>query len=282
MKPRIAIGITTYKDITSTDIGLAVFDAYSTASDRITPDQTSVRGVKSPVTDRLEFARNWSTELPYEVRENRSRNAAVLDRGSYLVGAEWKRGGALPGRGSVRFRPALDPSRTSEILITHAYSPRIDWLTLFKALAAATQPAYAMMHVFTDHELERSSFGDRFEVFDGPFAGEKWFTHFRSPLGHWDGPDTLRLKERRNYRFLPELSWANLLGAEFDGNYDPQILNTKAAWTETTGYATLFCITASLQDVIDRYDAFNLARVQVRGAFPPRAFHRANIAAVVE
>jgi hypothetical protein len=280
MKPRIGIGITTYRDISSPEFGEAVFDAYAEASERITPNQVKVWSIKSIVENRDDFGRLWLTRTPYQVHEGRSRRGPVLERGEYMVGAEWKRTGALAGEGSVTFRPELERSRTNEIIINHAYSPRVDWLSFFRALVAICGPSYAMLHLFTDTELATSASGDRFEVFDGPFAGEAGFTHFRSPLGHWDGPDQLRLVERRIYKYLPELSWANFLGPEFRGNYDPQFLARKAAVCEADGDSTLFCVTPSLGDVIDRYEEFNLARVRLRAAFPPRFFHRTNIAIV--
>lgn len=280
MKPRIGIGITTYRDISSPEFGEAVFDAYAAASERITPNQIKVWSIKSMVESRDDFGRLWLTRSPYEAREGRSRNAPVLERGEFMVGAEWKRTGALSGEGEVTFRPELDRSRTNEIIIRHTYSPRVDWLSFFRALVDICGPSYAMLHLFTDTELDTSVPGDRFEVFNGPFAGEKWFTHFRSSLGHWDGPDGLRLSERRNYKYLPELSWANLLGPEFRGNYDPRVIARGAAEFESDGDSTLFCVTPSLQDVIDRYHEFNLARVRLRAAFPPQSFHRTNIAVV--
>lgn len=280
MKPKIGIGITTYRDISSPEFGEAIFDAYAAASERITPNQIKVWFTKSIVENREDFGRLWLTRMPYEVREDRSRNAPVLRRGADMVGAEWKRTGALSGEGKVTFRPELDRSRTNEILIRHTYSPRIDWLSFFRALVDISRPSYAMLHLFTDTELETSASGDRFEVFDGPYAGEKRFTHFKSPLGHWDGPDDLRLTERRIYKYLPELSWANFLGPEFLENYDPHVLAREAALCEIDGDTILFCVTSALGDVIDRYQEFNLARVRLRAAFPPRSFHRTNIAVV--
>lgn len=280
MKPRIGIGITTYRDISPPEFGEAVFDAYAAASERITPNQIKVWSIKSVVENRDDFGRLWLTRSPYEVREDRSSNAPILERDEFMVGSEWKRTGALSGEGKVTFRPELDRLRTNEIIIRHTYSPRVDWLLFFRILVDICGPSYAMLHVFTDTELATSVRGDRFEVFDGPFAGEKWFTHFKSPIGHWDGPDELRLTERRNYKYLPEFSWANFLGSEFRGNYDPQVLAREAATCEIAGDSTLFCVTSALGDVIDRYDEFNLARVRLRAAFPPRAFHRTNIAVV--
>lgn len=280
MKPKIGIGITTYKDITPPEFGEAVFDAYAAASERIKPKQVKVWSIKSSVESREDFGRLWLTRSPYEVRECRSRNAPVLKRGEDIVGAEWKRTGALSGEGNVVFRPELDRSQTNKIIIRHTYSPRVDWLSFFRTLVDICEPSYAMLHLFTDTELETSASGDRFEIFDGPFAGEKHFTHFKSPLGHWDGPDDLRLTERRIYKYLPEFSWANFLGPEFQGSYDPQVILREAAVCETGEASTLFCVTQNLGDVIDQYEEFNLARVRLRAAFPPRSFHRKNIALV--
>lgn len=281
MKPRIAIGITTYKDIKSPEFGRAVFEAYASASPKMTPNQVKVWGKKHAVTGCDDFAALWLTHTPCEVRDSRSSSAGVLERGTWEIGAEW-RTGAPVGHGKVDFRPSLDPSRTNAITISHAYSPLFDWLRLFESLVRHSEPAYAMLHLFTEREIAASSSADRFERFDSAFSGEHWFTSFRSPLGHWDVVDNLRLEQRRNYKFLPELSWANVLGPEFDGNYDPSVIAQRAAWHQSVDGRLHFRITHSLQDVIDRFDQFNLARIRLRAAFPPRSFHRVNLGLVSE
>lgn len=276
MKPRIAIGITTYKDIASPEFGRAVFETYASVSPKMTPNQVTVWGKKHPVSRGDDFAALWLTASPYELRESRSQDAAVLERGTWETGAEW-RTGAPVGVGQVDFRPSLDPSRTNAITISHAYSPRVDWLRLFEGLVRQAEPAYAMLHVFTEREVAASSSADRFERFDEAFAGEHWFTSFRSPSGHWDVVDTLRLEQRRNYKFLPELSWANVLGPEFDGNYDPSVIARYAARHQSVEGRMHFSITESLQNVVDQYDEFNLARIRLRAAFPGSSFHRVNL-----
>lgn len=279
MKPRIAIGITTYKDIASLDFGRGVFDVYANLSAKMRPTQVKVWGTKREIRNRDDFAALWRTEAPYELRESRARSAAVLERGTFNIGAEWRTGPPI-GVGEVKFRPTLDSSRTNTVTISHVYSPRVDWLQLFKALVKESEPAHAMLHLFTERENSASPAGERFERFDRAFGGEEWFTSFRSPLGHWDVPDILRLEQRRNYRFLPELSWANVLGPEFSGNYDPTIIAQRAAWFQVEADRTYFGVTNSIRDVAENYDAFNLARVRLRGAFPPRSFHRSNLGLV--
>lgn len=202
MKPRIAIGITTYKDIASPDFGRGVFDVYANLSEKMRPTQVKAWGTRTEISSRDDFAALWRTEAPYELRESRAKNAAVLERGTLDIGAEWRPGPPI-GVGEVKFRPTLDKSRTNTMTISHAFSTRVDWLQLFRALVKETEPAYAMLHLFTEREINASPVGDRFERFDRAFGGEQWFTSFRSPLGHWDVPDVLRLEQRRNYRFLP-------------------------------------------------------------------------------
>lgn len=279
MKPRIAIGITTYKDITSLECGAAVFDAYTEVSPKMQPTSAKVWSEKTKVTNRDEFASVWFNEMPYIVRENRSKAAQVLRRGSYLVGPEWSTG-APAGTGLVNFRPELDTNSTNCIEISHAYSSRVDWLRFFKLLVAITEPAYAMLHLFTEQEAASSPAGVGFERFDEPFSGEGWFTSHRSPSGHWDTPDLLRLDQRRNYRFLPELSWANALGPEWQDNFNAKVISELSSWCEKTGNTTIFGVTDSIKDVLDSYEAFNSVRVKLRNGFGPGAFHRTNFTSV--
>src|SRR5262249_36691281 len=147
--------------------------------------------------------------------------------------------GLLSGSGRVEFHPERDPHGPNGLTIEHNFLPSVDWTSFFRALVLLFQPSYAMLHLFTERELAHASAGERF-AFTGPISGEAHFTTWVSPLGAWRRPDSFALDERRRYRFLPELSWANVLGREFEGRFDPVELEKGAAQYEVSDGRTYF------------------------------------------
>lgn len=271
MKLKTGIGITTYQDISSPDFAAIVYDAYLATSPRIVPTRVDVWSKKHAVIDRDAFSAHWMTETDYKVMENRSKSSAVLEKGQFRVGAKWRTTGRLSGQGEVRFRPKLDSSRTNEIVIKHKFDKAIDWAGLFERLVEATQPAYAMLHVFDEEETYQGE-TDRIEAFNRPFAGEAYFTQWKTPLGTWRKPDSWQLEERRRYRFLPNLSWSNFLGPEFDGQYNHAELLSRAESVRPKGKGILLEVTGALSDVVDRREWFQEKQDLVKGAFAPGFF----------
>lgn len=271
MKPKIAIGLTTYLDITDPAFGAAVYDAYAAASARVTPNQVRVWSQKHSVTSRDEFAGLWLTRSPFEVHADR-RKTELLKRGVSLIGAEWRHIGSPSGEGSVHFRPETDTSRANTVSIEHNWATGVDWVALFRRLIETLQPSYAMMHLFTEAELEAAVGRDRFDRFDGPVVGEGSFTSWKSIIGDWRGPDSFDHAARRQYRFLPELSWANWFGPEFDGRYERDFLAVHAANVVSTANGFGFQVTDSLRDVEQQPDEFRTARERLKSAFAADVF----------
>lgn len=270
MKPRVAIGITTYRDLSGPEIGVAVYDALAEASPRTEPKKGEIWGVRHDIESRETFAERWLTLSPYEMRSNRGKGP-VVGRGTYRIGLEWR---SPAGTGQLQVRPEIDPNCAETIELDYVWSPRIDWATLFDQLVEITQPAYAMLHLFTERELESYPAGERLDRFEGPVAGEGCFTGWLSSVGEWRGPDRHRPEERRQYRFLPQLSWANVLGREFEGRYDPQAIDRLGVAVRRSEGRTSFRVTESLRNVERNPEAFEAARLRLREAFAPDFFRR--------
>ncbi len=195
----------------------------------------------------------------------------VIERGTYRIGLEWR---SPAGTGQLLVPSEIDPNGAYTIELDYAWSPRTDWSALFDRLVEITQPAYAMLHLFTERELESYPAGEGLDRFEGPVAGEGSFTGWLSSLGDWRSPDRHRLKERRQYRFLPQLSWANVLGREFEGRYDPQAIDRLALAVRHADGRTAFRVSEALRDVERDPDAFEAARARLREAFAPDVFRR--------
>mgnify|MGYP001202684952 CR=1 FL=1 len=263
MKPFVGIGITTYLDISSVQHGAVVFEAYEKFAPTLAPDNVRIHSLKFPVSDAQSFANHWRTEAPFEVREDRGRGALV-ERGNFIIGAEWRRAGR--GGGEATFRPEMQNDRPDCLLIKHPYSVGPNWLGLFRRLVDICRPSYAMLHLFTEEEVKGAK-GDRFKKFDGPFAGEEHFVSWRSSLGEWRKPDKWQHEERRTYRFLPNLSWANFLGLEFAGQFEEAQIERKAANISSSETGLLFTVTDDISDALKDIDRFEASRRNLRAAF---------------
>ena len=211
-----------------------------------------------------DFAAHWLTLIPVEIRDR--RGGTVTDRYNHTQGAEWRTKGALSGGGRVRFSSANDPNGSHEITLEHNYSARVDWNALFRSLTSLFEPSHAMIHVFTDQELEMVDKQERF-AFNGPIAGEPYFTSWIDSSGDWRRPDSFQLEEHRRYRFLPELAWANVLGREFDNRYDAVKVAQKSAVFELVGASNYIQITDKIADVVNNPTEFFQARAKLKEFF---------------
>lgn len=267
---KVGIGLTTYQDLTRRDIGEAVFEAYSAVSSNIVPNRVAVWSDTHTVETLSEFASLWASSFTFESREDRRPGALLTDRFQGVAGAKWRRVGGISGQGSVNFSSERDPNGAHSLVIDHNYSAKVDWLQLFTALVKIIRPSYGMLHLLT--ERERIDSGERFTRFDSAFAGEANFTHWKSLLGEWRSPDAWQMEERRTYRYLPQLSWANVLGEEFNGQYDRDMIEDIAIPIEVNTPGVAFQTTPRLSDVKKTPDEYSASRAALRAAFQPHFF----------
>ncbi|MDB5433145.1 MAG: hypothetical protein JWP35_4261 [Caulobacter sp.] len=268
MPTKVVIGITTYIDITDPAFGAALFDAYTATSDRLAPNQVKVWSTTTPIVTAADFGRLWLTRTPYEAREK--RGGEITNKSEFLIGAEWRRTGVMSGTGQVHFR--YDPADANSLQLEGTYSSKIDWPELFERLIAIFSPSYAMLHLFTPTELEphpNSRFG-----FNGAVFGEPHFTSWLSSNGDWRKPDSFDREARRQYRFLTELSWANYLGSEFEGQYDAGVIKSEAASARKLGNGFLFQATTKPDDVVNSPQMFRSKRDTLKKAFRPGFFRQ--------
>ncbi|MBL0924859.1 MAG: hypothetical protein IBJ12_10395 [Sphingomonadaceae bacterium] len=276
MKPKIAIGLTTYLDISLPEFGVKLFNAYHMASAKIVPTKVNVWGRAYDVATASEFSRHWATNAQSRLVEDRGKGR-LIEKSDFLIGCEWRHVGQPTGEGRVDFRPLDDLARSNTILIDHSFASRVDWSLLFQKLVEIFQPSYGMLHLFTAHEIDSLAVrSERFENFDRAFGGEEYFVSWRTNSGDWRKPDKWQLDERRQYRYLPELSWANFLGREFTGQYDKKFLSEHAANPRIMQNGLYFETTGNLSDVANDYQAYVQSRRILKSAFRPDFFRRQN------
>jgi hypothetical protein len=272
---KVGIGITTYAEVAAPEVGAAVFDAYDAVSSRITPNQilAGIFREKHTVSNRSDFAAHWVSTSEMTTWADKKMTER-LSHQEIVSGAEWRRTGALPGTGQVQLRSPMAANDSNSLLIQHTFDRRIDWLALFRRLVDLLSPSHAMLHLFTEAEMAPYLVDDRSRRFDQPFAGEYHFTGHRYPNGLRLRPSQWETAERRTYRYLPELTWGVVLGPEFTGQYNAEIIR-RFGYEVTIGeHGAWFTMTPKLDDMETDPASFEAARRRLRSAFPEWAFER--------
>jgi hypothetical protein len=269
---KVAIGFTSYVDLSTREVGGAIFNALASTSEKLVPEIVEVWNEKAKVETASDFAEKWFTETPFEVREGRSRKAPLIRKGVYRIGANWRRKHALKGIGSLTPRAEDNYQGDDCIVIEYDFSKRIDWASLFSKLVAITQPAHAMLHVFEGHSDKVVRGQDQLDFFDGPIAGESWFTSWKTSTGHWQRPEPWKVADRKRYRFLPDLAWLNHFGPEFDSQFNPQELTGAVAAVEPEARGLSVRLSDDVSDVFMKPAQFEEIRSKARRCFAPEFF----------
>ncbi len=274
---RIVLGITSYKDLTGPTMAEAVYDSLARASEKLLPDKITMYSDKLMSPNRQDFISNWLTEIPFKIHAGRTKRTPVMSSGGFRIGIEWSRRSSLRGGGRLQARPETDPCGPDVIEIDYAFSKNVDWSTLFEDLVAATEPSYAMAHVFEAKSRADSSLRlgkDQLEYFEGAIAGEGWFTAWKTPAGDWRGPDSFRIAERRQYRHLPDLPWLNHFGPEFDGQFDDAALKSAAFESHQLKSGLTVQLSRDSKDIADHPEAFRKIQRSAKACFVEGFFRR--------
>ena len=271
MKPYISIGITTYSDTANKKFALQFYDAYQDHLPVCTPDRMKIWSSKSTITNKDEFANIWCYEAPVTIKANRGKGP-IIKQWKARLDTEWRRSRA--GGGKVKFRPSNRPEQPDTLSMKHPYRVRADWLGFFKTLIEISTPAHAMLHLFSEQEVQAwhgtYSIGDKPPVlnrFDGPVVGEDAFTYVLSDFSDPRKQPSDFEAARKMYRYLPELSWANYLGPEFNCEYDIDTLQKGSEACEQIGEGILFTASDQIGDIIKDRAGFLKKRNNLRSAF---------------
>jgi len=264
---KIGLGLTTYKDIRSPTFAEDVFEALSEASPKLAPSVASIAGERFPIGNVEDFSKHWCCERVFVVRPKYGVAPPPLRAD---VGIAWRTKGTLAGHGELHLFPSNDPNAANGLTLHHTYASKVDWVRLFERLVALLEPSHALLHLFTPRELQRAGTG-RF-AFTQAFSGENHFTAWQASSGDWRRPDPWQREERRRYRFLPDLAWANAFGREFHGRYETERLRQGAARLEQLENVDLVYATERIDDMRLRPEQFEDARLRMRSAFAEDVF----------
>ncbi|WP_123876593.1 hypothetical protein [Fuscovulum blasticum] len=258
--PKIAIGITTYEDISSVATGLAVYELLLELGGKLQPEFVNWHEpVNIPVADRETWSRYWSIDAMTRIEGGATE---------LKFGPIWRRRTSLASTGSVTHgnRSGRDAASTFQLSAKMAGS--VDWLQLFSKLCTILKPAYGMLHCFPPEEVKRLDYLS----FNGPVAGEIAFTARIASDGNLVRPDKQRRTFPRQFTYLPELSWANYFGPEWAGTYDVEGVIGRAhrAWRDENG--VLIQVSENFADVSKNHVTFNKQRDLLRSCFVPGTF----------
>lgn len=261
---RVAIGITTYQDISGKDHARFVYDALCQTDHRLCPEFVNWH---EPINIAIENQEIWT--------EYWAQNATIEFEGivsNTKFGGLWRRRKSVQNWGMVNhILPKNGEPRTSTLMMDFRWHAKIDWWQLFSELCNGFETTYGMLHLFTPEEIKPLDY----QAFDGPVCGEHSFAAKPNKYGQY--PRTS--DGSKIFSFLPELSWANYLGPKFAHLYDEEIICANAYNAKLDGQSLMFRVSQNLGDVMHEHEMFSNKRMILRKAFTKGTFRKLRPAA---
>lgn len=259
----VVIGITTYDDISNSDTARAVYDILHQCDVRLTPEFINWH---EPVNIPIEKLETWSHYW--------MTDAVIRGQGTSTdvkTGAIWRRRKTVRNWGMVHHASGNNGNFDSTLIMVFNQKRGIDWFTLFSELCALLRPAHGMLHQFPPQEIKQLDY----HRFDSAVVGENAFTGRVAEDGNKVFPDLRKRTWPRQFKYLPELAWANYLGQELSATYDTAAILNRAsrAWPNELGL--LFRITDSFDDVTEDHERFSARRLELRDCFVAGTFRKA-------
>tara|TARA_R110002096_G_scaffold105931_1_gene233125 strand:- start:145 stop:948 length:804 start_codon:yes stop_codon:yes gene_type:complete len=258
----IVIGITTYDDISNSETARAVYNILHQCDAQLTPEFINWH---EPVNIPIETLETWSHYW--------MTDAVIRGQGApadIKIGAIWCRRRSVRSWGMVDHASGNNGNLDSTLIMRFNQKSGIDWFSLFSQLCALLRPAHGMLHQFPPQEKKMLDYNR----FDSAVVGERAFTGRVAKDGNKVFPDLRKRTWPRQFKYLPELAWANYLGPELSATYDAvAILNFAArAWPNERG--VLFRITDDFGDVTEDHERFSARRLELRDCFVAGTFRR--------
>jgi hypothetical protein len=240
MKPYIKISLRTKIETSQWAIGEALIDILLENS-VLTPDLVSHNPDKfSEIFPGKEGCKEiWASVA--QLRVNGSMSEFHQD-------FCWKRKRTIRSRGAISHRMVNARSRiVPGRLSLHAdWSDKVDWCTLFISLCNLLPPQLAMLHLFTEPEL--NSIGENHNFAIGSFGAAL-------------NPE------------IPGVGWAMFYGDEFSDGIDPKIIEAAGFKVEKIGSGYMVCATKEIRDVVADYAIFLDRREELKRILPAGLFN---------
>jgi|GEM_PF-3865004 len=264
--PFVAIGVYSFKDLSKPDTASAIFDLFAETTPRLIPEYVNIsEPVNVPIVSKETWMDWWSSPAWHRVDGSKSE---------YSGGALWRRRHSLQGSGMANFVSPHGTIPAHKISMRYRWSPRIPWKDFFQGLCEITKPAYAMLHLFVEDELERSRKLSIYTPAACRFTGAVTygFTWSVATDGNIRKPDAWDKERQTAFKHLPELSWANFFGPQFAGQFEPALLMEKGAEVRELDYGHTVFLSPLIEDIAADFGEFCAKRNQIREAFSPGFF----------
>ncbi len=254
---RIEINLTTYKDISSKEIGCAIYNSLCGLSASLSPELISwSEPVNYPVTNLEKWLDFWGA--PASISANGTTT-------SFKIAPMWRRKKSVQYSGIASFNEGKREDST--ISMAFKWNPSINWELLFDNFCEITSPSYGMLHLFTESEL--NTFPNKTPYLS---CGEGTFVNFISPDGNIRKPDSWDKVSRRRYRYLPDLAWKNHFGSEFFHFFNSEGVNFSNYKCREDENHILMKITDSIHDIHSEHEIFIKNKARAKNIFPAYFF----------
>ena len=258
----VVIGITTYDDISKSDTAQAVYDILHQCDARLTPEFINWHEPVNIPIEKLEtWSHYWMTDAVI-----RAQGTAT----DVKIGAIWRRRKSVRNWGMVDHASGNNGNLDSTLIMVFNQKSGIDWFALFSELCALLRPAHGMLHQFPPQEIKLLDY----HRFDNAVVGEMAFTGRVAEDGNKVFPDLRKRTWPRQFKYLPELAWANYLGPELSATYDTASILNCASRAWPNGHGLLFRITDGFDDVTEDHEQFSARRLELRDCFVAGTFRQ--------
>jgi len=234
MKNYILLSLNTNVDTTSWHYGKTMLELMRKTDERLIPQFISDNGdrVNIPYKDVTSCEKHWTA-----TGQLRGVNGGWTD---FPLQFAMKRKNAIKYTGTVDHTERIGPK--SELMagcVKFQFQPnkKIAWLDLLREYCDVFEPKFAMLHLFTEPELDRCV--------------------AISPEGSFRRGPVSRTLSRSG---IPNLAWATYFGSEYIDDIDEKKLMAQGFSVEKIGNGYLVVITEDIFDIEKDFIKFSVTR----------------------
>jgi hypothetical protein len=242
-KPTVLISIDTYADTATEAFGKSFIQSLYDEDARLVPEWLSTTDTyKDPYVGIDDFLANWwAVAEEYRVDGKRMDDA--------IQGPSWKRKSALASRGMIEhgFINRTYDKISGLIWYECRWAKDVDFNHLFNVWAGMTHPYIAMLHLFTEPELQWQDYAADMSFRVGSF-------------GNGTRPG------------LPNMGWAMAYGKSYAGEVDAARIRAAGFAVDEREGVTIVRVTDNLSDVVDNFAHFSQRRAELKALFRPDLF----------
>lgn len=242
-KPRTVISIDTFAETEAEEFGRSFIQSLCEEDKRLVPEWLSTtESYKDPFLGIDDFLANWWA-IPVKTTVDGQSRPDSFD------GPFWKRKSALASRGMINHGMVdLRYNKSSAGLWFECrWAKDVDFNHLFDAWVQLSHPDIAMLHVFTEPELQ--------------WEDQKSDRSFK--LGVISGGPQ---------QGLPNMGWAMAYGAGYEAEVDAARIRAAGFLVDEHGGVTVVRVTEKLNDVVDDFERFSRRRAELKALFRPDLF----------